>query len=73
MTAVSEERKQGPRCPHGRVDQHHDRDPVEVKSSEARAPGRVGVVGGGAGASRSGARATLPAGLPGGLSLRPTP
>ena len=52
MTAVSEERKQGPRCPHGRVDQHHDRDPVEVKSSEARAPGRVGVVGGGAGASR---------------------
>ena len=46
MTAVSEERKQGPRCPHGRVDQHHDRDPVEVKSSEARAPGRVGVVGG---------------------------
>jgi hypothetical protein len=25
----------------GGVDQHHDKDPVEVKSSEARAPGRV--------------------------------
>lgn len=33
------------------VDQHHDKYPVEAKSSEARAPG-VGRKGGGAGASR---------------------
>lgn len=33
------------------VDQHHDKYPVEAKSSEARAP-RVGRKWGGAGASR---------------------
>lgn len=51
VTPIAEQREQGPRC--WGVDQHHDKDPVEAKSSEARAPGRVGSMGGGgAGASR---------------------